>query len=74
MYKIRYKPFFSRIEPILAALVPNSAPRAEVKGELTVTLIECQGLMENLLTGNVYSSLALGIYFITKISINIDLK
>lgn len=60
MYKIRYKPFFTRVENIIAALVPNSAPRAEMKGNLTVTLIECRGLMSTLLDGNVYSTLALG--------------
>lgn len=60
MYKIRYKPFFSRVEHIIAALVPNSAPRSEVKGDLAVTLIECRGLMPSLLGGNIYSTLALG--------------
>lgn len=59
MYKIRYKPFFARIEPMLAALVPNSAPRADTSGTLRISLLECRGLMTSLLQGGVYAVIGL---------------
>ncbi|CAG7832375.1 unnamed protein product [Allacma fusca] len=60
MFKIRYKPFFSRVEQILATLVPDGAPRADSRGSLSVTMIECRGLMSSLLHGNIFAHLAVG--------------
>lgn len=60
MFKIRYKPFFARIEHIIPALVPNAAPKVEAKGSLTVTLVECRGLMNTILQGNVYATIGVG--------------
>jgi hypothetical protein len=51
MYKIRYKPFFSRVESIIAALVPGAAPQAETRGVLSVGVIEARGLCAKTLTG-----------------------
>lgn len=60
MFKIRYKPFFSRIEHIIPALVPNAAPKVDAKGSLTVTLVECRGLMNSILLGNMYATIGVG--------------
>lgn len=60
MFKIRYKPFFSRIEHLIPALVPNAAPRVESRGSLTVTLVECRGLMNTILLGNIYAGIGAG--------------
>jgi len=60
MYKIRYKPFFNRIQPLVAACVPNAAPRIETTGNLIITIVECRGLMPNLLRGNVFAIIGIG--------------
>ena len=60
MYKIRYKPFFSRMEHLVAALVPNAAPRVDTTGALTLTIVECRGLMPTLLHSNVYATVGIG--------------
>lgn len=60
MFKIRYKPFFSRIEHLIPALVPSTAPKIETRGSLTVTLVECRGLMNSILQGNVNATLGVG--------------
>jgi len=60
MYKIRYKPFFNRVQHLVAALVPNAAPRVETTGDLTLTIVECRGLMSTLLHSNVYATVGIG--------------
>jgi hypothetical protein len=48
------------MEHLVAALVPNAAPRVDTTGSLTLTVVESRGLMTTLLHSNVYATVGIG--------------
>ena len=60
MFKIRYKPFFVRMEHAISALLPQTAPQVEATGKLTLTVVECRGLMKDLIHNTVYAVVGIG--------------
>lgn len=60
MFKIRYKPFFTRLEHVISALLPQTAPQVQTTGALSVSVIECRGIMSSLIEDHVYATAGIG--------------